>query len=273
MPYYTAADGAKLFYQDQGAGLPVVCLSGLTRNHRDFDSLMPFLSGYRVIRPDYRGRGESDWTGPETYNLPQEAMDILALLDHLQLDKAAFIGTSRGGLIAMGLASTARNRLLGVALNDIGPVIDEAGLDAIEKYLGRAPAYQTYAEALEYRRKVMVGFANVPDERWLHDLQNSYIEAPDGLRLRYDAALREAVMRDWEITPPDLWPFFDALQGMPLALIRGESSLILSTDTVREMQKRRPDMIYANVPDRGHAPFLDEPASVKALRDWLDLLK
>ncbi len=132
MPEFLAADGTRLHFTDEGAGLPLLCLAGLTRNGRDFDHVAPHLAGVRLIRLDYRGRGQSDWADPATYTVAQEAADALALLDHLGIARAAILGTSRGGLIAMVLAATAKDRLTGVALNDIGPEIAPRGLEVIK---------------------------------------------------------------------------------------------------------------------------------------------
>jgi pimeloyl-ACP methyl ester carboxylesterase len=95
MPNFTAADGASLSYTDQGEGLPVLCLAGLTRNSTDFDFVAPHVADVRLIRMDYRGRGQSDRTGAATYTIVQEAQDALALLDHLGIARAAILGTSR----------------------------------------------------------------------------------------------------------------------------------------------------------------------------------
>ncbi len=162
MPSFTSADGLTLHYTDEGKGLPVIALAGLTRNGADFDHVAPHLP-VRLIRPDYRGRGQSDWADPATYTIPQEAADVLALMDHLGLEKAAILGTSRGGLIAMMLAATAKDRLLGVALNDIGPEIAAKGLDVIKDYIGRNPAQKTYAEAAEARAKLWTHFTGCAD--------------------------------------------------------------------------------------------------------------
>ena len=104
--FFTAPDGARLAYRDEGTGLPVLCLTGLTRNMADFDFVAPHLADVRLIRMDYRGRGLSDFTGAATYTIMQEAQDALALLDHLSVPQAAILGTSRGGLIGMALAAT-----------------------------------------------------------------------------------------------------------------------------------------------------------------------
>ena len=152
MPDFLATDGARLAYQDEGGGLPVLALSGLSRNGSDFDYLAPHLpNDIRLIRLDYRGRGKSAWTGADTYTIPTEAGDALALLDHLGLEKAAILGTSRGGLIAMGLASFAKARLRGVCLVDIGPELDPAGLETIRDYIGLNPTQTSFAEATAMR--------------------------------------------------------------------------------------------------------------------------
>jgi len=185
MPHFTAKDGTKLHYTDEGKGIPVLCLAGLTRNGADFNHLAPHLPDMmpvRLIRMDYRGRGQSDWADPSTYTIPQEAEDALGLLDHLGLDQAAILGTSRGGLIAMLIAMTAKDRLLGVALNDIGPEIADSGLDVIKDYIGRRPAQKTYQEAAAFRAKTWTHFEDVPMDRWLAEVQNHYIETDDGAR-------------------------------------------------------------------------------------------
>ena len=271
MPSYQSTDGLTLHYTDEGAGIPVIALAGLTRNGADFDHVAPHLP-VRLIRPDYRGRGQSDWADPTTYSIPQEAADVLALMDHLGLEKAAILGTSRGGLIAMLLAATAKDRLLGVALNDIGPEIADRGLEVIKDYIGRNPAQNTYAEAAEARAKLWTHFTDVPMDRWLAEVKAHYKETSDGLVIRYDPKLRDAVLAAGAQPAPDLWPLFDALADIPLALIRGANSDLLAIETADEMSRRRPDMIRADIAGRGHVPFLDEPDAVNALHLWLERL-
>ncbi|MDA7428517.1 alpha/beta hydrolase [Primorskyibacter aestuariivivens] len=270
MPHFTTSDGLKLYYDDQGEGLPILCLSGLTRDSRDFDYVLPHLTGFRVIRLDYRGRGQSDWAEDHSsYTIPREAQDVLELLAHLGLDSVAVLGTSRGGLVAMGLAAGAPQVLRGVALNDIGPVIADEGLDVIMGYLGKPPIWSSYEEAAAARPNVMKGFANVPPERWRAEVEKFFNETEEGLSLTYDPRLRDAVIEAGAQPIPDLWPMYDALAGKPLAIIRGANSDLLSPATLAEMQKRRPDAHVAVVPDRGHVPFLDEPEALTALQAWL----
>lgn len=274
MKKFQTSDGLTLAFHDEGQGQPVLCLPGLTRNSNDFNFLAPHMRDVRLIRLDYRGRGESDYDPNwQNYSVPVEARDVVELLDHLGLEKAAMIGTSRGGMISLVLAMVAKNRLSGVLLNDIGPEMDMKGLALIADYIGRKPAYKTFAEAAADRPNVMPDFANVPYDRWLAEVSGQYFETPDGLALRYDAKLRDAVIGTLTGDAPDLWPFFDALEGLPLALLRGANSNLLTPQTAAEMRKRRPDMIYAEVPDRGHIPFLDEPESLATITQWLEKIQ
>lgn len=267
--YFTTADGAKLAYSDEGTGLPVLCLAGLTRNMADFDYVAPQMKDVRMIRMDYRGRGQSDHTGSATYTVPQEGKDAIALLDHLGIEKAAILGTSRGGLIGLLLAAMAHDRMLGLCLNDVGPEIEQAGLQRIFDYIGRTPAAPTYDALAERLPAAMPGFANVPEGRWRADAEKHYEQTDDGLKLRYDPSLREAFLAAFEGETPDLWPLWDATADMPVALIRGANSDLLSPEVAARMQARRPDMIFAEVPDRAHIPWLDEPEAQPAIRAWL----
>jgi len=277
MERFQTADGLMLAYSDEGprAALPVLCLAGLTRTTRDFDYLAPHLADCRLIRMDYRGRGRSDWAPDHaTYAIPVEAGDALALLDHLGLARVAVIGTSRGGLIAMTLAASAHDRLTGVCLNDIGPVIEQTGLDVIENYLGRDPPYASHTEFAAAKAALMPGFANVPVSRWLQEAQRQSVETETGLKINYDPALRQAFVAaapaaEAAERPPDLWPLFDAIGDLPLAIIRGANSNLFSAEAAAAMTARKPGAICAEVPDRGHVPFLDEPEALGAIRRWI----
>ena len=275
MSRFTASDGASLAFDDTGTGpagpgVPLLCLAGLTRNARDFEPLLPHLGARRVIRMDYRGRGRSDYTGAATYTVPQEARDVLDLLDHLGLDRVALLGTSRGGLIGMGLAAVAADRLAGLCLNDVGPRIERAGLERISGYIGRNPAARTHEELAAQLAQVMTGFANVPPERWLQQARAQYLRTDDGLQIDYDPALRDSFTAAFSGDLPEAWAQFDAAADLPLCTLRGVNSELLSEATLQKMQARRPDMIVARVPDRGHVPFFDEPEALVAIQTWLE---
>ncbi len=274
MPHFRTPDGLSLYFNDEGTGLPLVCLAGLTRTSADFDYVSPHLTGCRLIKLDYRGRGYSDWDKNYlNYSVAIEAQDVLALLDYLELDRVAILGTSRGGLIAMCLGAIANQRLLGVALNDIGPVLEPEGLENIFEYLGYNPEWKTYEEAAKMRPLTMPGFENVSKNRWLTEVKKLYRETPDGLEITYDPKLRDAVIDAMNQPPADVWKLFAALAEKPMAVIRGVNSDLLSAATLEQMQKYKPDLVFAKIAGRGHVPFLDEPEAIKALRSWIEQIK
>lgn len=265
MKFMTAEDGVRLAYDDQGYGVPLLCLPGLTRNMDDFEPVVEhYADRARVIRMDFRGRGASGHADFATYNPPQEARDVLALLDHLGLEKVCVLGTSRGGLVALMLAVMGRARLSGVIFNDIGPDIMAEGLANIMEYIGQPLDYATLVEAAAALPRVYDGvFSNVPAATWADFARRVWREEGGALHLRYDPRLRDAVAPAFapDFVAPDLWPLFDALDGAPLGLIRGAQSNILSAETAAEMRRRRPDMAFVELGDRGHVPFLDEPGA------------
>jgi len=271
---FTNAHGLTLAYADEGEGVPVLCLAGLTRNMEDFEPVLPhLLTRARVIRLDSRGRGGSDHDPDyRRYSVPHEARDAIALLDHLGVGRAVLIGTSRGGIISMLLAATHKDRLRGVVLNDIGPVLEPLGLSRIMDYLGRPPVARTLDAAAAGMVEVMAaGFPDLTAADWRPHVARWYAERPEGgLALRYDARLRDAMIEQAAGPAGDLWPLFTALAGLPVAVIRGALSDLLSRETVAAMARNHPGLITAEVPNRAHVPFLDEPEAIAAIDAVLD---
>lgn len=268
MNRFVAPDGIGLAWQEEGAGIPVLCLPGLTRDNSDFDELAAALDGRcRLIRLTFRGRGASDHDPNfANYNPGREAEDVVAFLDHLGLDRVVVVGTSRGGLVAMVLAAMAKPRLAAVLLNDIGPEIAPDGLSVIMSYLGIAPKATTLpAVTAALKARMQPAFPGLSDARW-EALARRWFREEDGrIGLTYDPKLRDAVEAAGAGPAPDLWPLFDLFEGVPLAVVRGANSDLLTAETVERMRERRPDLIVAEVPDRGHVPFLDEPEALAAL--------
>ena len=267
MRQFRSSDGLSLAFMEWGSGPPLLCLAGLTRNSMDFRYLAAKLPNARIIAPDYRGRGESDWDpDPFGYTPAVEARDAVELLDHLGLEKAPILGTSRGGIVAMVLAATARNRISGAILNDIGPEIEAGGLERIKHFIGRNPRSKTMEDAAQALAVESSGFDNVPRSRWRQECRNRYRQAGDRLEITYDPGLRDSFLAALEGGDADLWPLFSALRGMPAALIRGAASDLLSAETAAKMRLRHPQMSVTEVPGRGHCPFLDEPECLAAVR-------
>jgi pimeloyl-ACP methyl ester carboxylesterase len=276
--YFDAPDGRRLAYQDTGGvGPAVLCLAGLTRNARDFAGLAAHLATeYRALRIDSRGRGLSDWAKDPIaeYTSPVEARDALALLDHLEIARAAIIGTSRGGVLGMIIGATAPTRISCLVLNDVGPVIEPQGLAGIMGFLGiepRAESFEAAAAGLE--RAMGAAFPDLSEKQWLGFARTIYRDDDGRPRLSYDAKLRQAIeaaiQAAREAGASDLWSLFDALAGLPILTIRGENSDILSAATLAEMAQRRPDMEHVTVANRGHVPFLDEAQAMTAIDDFL----
>lgn len=269
---FRAADGTRLAYRDDGNGPPLLALAGLTRDGRDFDYMARHLHHeVRLIRLDSRGRGDSGWASPDSYTVGQEAQDALALLDHLQLDRVAIIGSSRGGLLAMTMATFAPGRVVGICFNDVGPVLQRDGLMRIGTYMGIKPSVPTLAEAADRMPSANPGFANVSQLRWEEETIRHYIQAKDGLELPYDPKLRIGFDQAMANPLPEIWSLFDNCANIPIALIRGANSDVLTHETAEKMQACRPDMLRVEISDRGHIPFLDEPEALTTIRAWLRL--
>ncbi|MDI7861149.1 alpha/beta hydrolase [Rhizobiaceae bacterium n13] len=278
---YTSADGLRLFARDYGAAdprtrqrLPVICLPGLTRNSRDFHQLALLLSTdanapRRVIALDYRGRGLSQWDNSKaTYNLVAEAEDVLTAMTAFEIEKAAFIGTSRGGLTLHLLAAMRPDLLSGVILNDIGPVIENAGLALIQSYLTSDRKPMDWDDAVLLLRKIHgAAFPALAEHDWQDMARAIYVESDGNIVADFDPAIAEQLAgADLSQPVPDLWPQFERLAGTPLMAIRGENSTLLSPETVVEMRDRHPGMITLTAKGQGHAPLLhlaDIPGAVK----------
>ncbi|HUK06269.1 MAG TPA: alpha/beta hydrolase [Stellaceae bacterium] len=272
---YTAQDGLKLYYRDYGdlfaSRTPVLCLSGLARSSIDFAHVASRLARQRrVICPDYRGRGRSDydkdWRNyePRTY-----IMDILDLLAVTGIERAVIIGTSLGGLLAMGLAVLQPTLLAGVVLNDIGPELTPGGLDRIIDYIGTDHVQPDWESAVGFLRVLLPRLAPGADDAWWRTLaEGTYRGGADGrLHFNWDTAIAKPMRQQPEL--PDLWALFRALKPVPTLLLRGELSDLLSDDTMRRMALEKTDLACVTVPERGHTPALDEPLSERALDDFL----
>ena len=276
--YVPAPDGLVLHARDHGpadGGLtPLLCLPGLTRNAKDFEALAARLAqNRRVISPDFRGRGQSAYASdPLTYRPEFELADTLHLLNHLGVSRVAVIGTSRGGIVAMLMAAKAPERLAGALLNDIGPRIDVAGLLRIRNYIGSDPRFASWAEAVAALKATSPGFATLTEAEWMIFARRVFRDADGVPRADYDAKLAVTFPKPEDITAgkvPELWGLLELMKAIPVTVLRGEHSDLLSAATVAEMQAHLPAMKAVTVKNRGHVPFLDEAESIAAIDSWL----
>lgn len=272
-------DGLALFVRDYApeaptTGLPVLCLHGLTRNSRDFSSVAPRMAalGRRVICPDVRGRGRSDWDQkPENYQPSVYVQDTLHVLDQLGVDRCVWIGTSMGGLMTMIAAAQAPARIAAVVLNDIGPQLDQRGLDRIAGYVGRTePVADLDSAAAAIRVINQSAFpTETNDSFWRTFAERTFRKRPDGrFELDYDPAIATP-FRAAPAPAPDLWPLFDGLATIPTLAVRGALSDLIASETITEMKRRKPDLEAITIEDVGHAPTLEEEETWTALWRFL----
>lgn len=275
---WTSADGLTLYFRDyagpQGCdGPPVLCMHGLTRNSRDFAELAQHIAKTRrVIVPEMRGRGQSDYApDSSTYNPAQYVADVELLLKQEGIDRFISIGTSMGGLMTMMLAAAKPGRLVAVVMNDIGPQIETAGLDRIGGYVGQGRSYPTWIHAARSMASVHgEAFPGYDLEAWIEMAKRTMVVSQNGrVSYDYDMAIAEPFKQPGNAAPADLWPAFDALKGVPMVLVRGALSDLLSPQTVAEMGKRNPAMTQVTVPNVGHAPMLNEPEALSAIEALL----
>jgi len=264
----TAPDGLKLSVRSYGprlaATLPVVCLPGLTRTAADFHALATALAAdptepRRVLALDYRGRGQSEYDrNPDNYILPVELADLMAVLTALEIPPAVFVGTSRGGLLAMMLAAARPTALAGVILNDIGPVIEPKGLIRIKSYVGKLPTPRSYDEGADILRRLFgAQFPRFEPSDWLEMAHRTWKHHGGTLVPDYDEKLATTLAAaDFERPLPPLWNQFDALARVPVMVIHGANSDILTGATVSAMREHRHDIDVIEVPDQGHTPVL-----------------
>ncbi len=272
---WESADGLTLHYRDY-AGRddrpPILCIPGLTRNARDFEPVADAFAGeWRVIVAELRGRGESDYSkNPETYKPSTYVEDIAGLLEHLGLDKVIALGTSLGGIVSMLMAFQHPGLFAGVILNDIGPDVEEGGLDRIRDYVGHGGSYPTWMHAArslqESNDDVYPGYEM---RDWLRFAKRLMVVGNSGrISFDYDMKIAEPFLAP-PAAPVDMWPLFEAFKGRPVLALRGELSDILSPETLAKMKAEIPQMEAVTVPGVGHAPTLEEPAAQEAIARFL----
>lgn len=255
----------------------LMCVHGLTRTGRDFDTVARALSGdYRVICPDVAGRGRSEWLAdPRRYIVPQYVSDMVTLIARLNVEQVDWFGTSMGGLIGMGLASLPKSPIRKLLLNDVGPRLAPQAVERIGAYLGLPVRFKTFEEGLAYLQTISASFGRHTPEQWreLNGAILKPVQAAEGMEwgLHYDPALAVPFK---ETTPEmvlageaALWAMFDAIQG-PTLVVRGAQSDLLLRETMAEMQARGKQVSTVEVPDVGHAPTFIDPAQVAIARDF-----
>jgi pimeloyl-ACP methyl ester carboxylesterase len=279
--FVTAQDGLRLHVREYGprnaTARAVVCLPGLARTVADFDALAPALANdsgrqRRVIAVDSRGRGRSEYdSNPENYNLAVELADVVTVLTALGIGPAVFIGSSRGGILTMLLGVAYPTVIAGVVLHDIGPVIQPEGLVRIKSYVGKLPQPRSFDEGAEILRRLFAAqFPKLTADNWLAAAHRTWQMKDGALAPTYDVRLASTLTGiDIERPLAPLWNEFDALGRVPLLVIRGANSDILSAATVSAMAARHAGMQTIEVPDQGHVPVLGGDDLLKRIAEFV----
>ncbi|MEP4892758.1 alpha/beta hydrolase [Parasphingorhabdus sp.] len=273
--YWESEDGLKLHYRDYPANnskTPIICIPGLTRNARDFAHLGPWLDGgHHIIMVNLRGRGESEYAKDSaSYNPKTYVQDIIRLMDSIEMEKAIFFGTSLGGIITMILASMHQDRVAGALLNDIGPEIDQKGLDRIAEYVGQGRSFDTWAHAA---RDIAAESSEIfPDyslTEWIRFAKKLYRMNSSGrIKLDYDMKISEPFERKGGGADA-MWKAMKSLQDIPTLIVRGALSDLFSAATAEKMLSSLNAGELVTIPRVGHAPTLEEPASLDAIAGLL----
>ena len=270
--FWDSPDGLTLHFRDYPGGedrVPVVCMHGLTRNARDFAGLARHLAGERrVLVPEMRGRGDSEYArDTASYTPAIYVEDVAALLDQEAVGRFVAVGTSLGGLMTMLLAARGTGRIAGAVLNDIGPEVEAGGLARIGEYVGQGRNFPTWMHAARALEE-MHGAAHPGFETddWLAMAKRGMTVQQNGrIGFDYDMGIADPFRVGNGGASPDLWPAFEALGGVPLLVVRGALSDLLSRETAEAMVARHGDAELVTVPGVGHAPLLDEPEALAAI--------
>jgi pimeloyl-ACP methyl ester carboxylesterase len=250
---------------------PVVCVHGLTRQGRDFDYLAARLvaAGRRVICPDLPGRGRSGrLVNPDDYSLPQYCADMNALLARLNVKEVDWVGTSLGGLIGISLAGFRGSIIQKLVVNDIGPFVSATGLRRIGQYIGTMPpAFASLEQADQYFRTVLAPYGDLADEHWRHLTQHSIRWDGDRYAVLCDPAIAYAFRSPW-FHPLNLWKYWEAIK-VPILVLHGAKSDLLSADLTLEMRKRNPLMKMFRFDECGHVPPLMDPGQIKVVVEFV----
>jgi pimeloyl-ACP methyl ester carboxylesterase len=270
--FWNSSDGLRLHYRDYAGPAdrpPILCLPGLTRNARDFEPVADRLAGeWRVIAVDFRGRGLSQYDPrPDNYVPRTYAADVLKLLDQLGIADAVFIGTSLGGIVTMLLSTTDPERIAGAVINDIGPLIEEAGVERLRAYVGKSTPLTSWAEAAQATAaRTRIAYPDYSDADWEVFARRLHSERPDGsIRADYDPAIAKPFATNDGSLGANPWRMIEGLKDKPVLVVRGETSDLFSAATAEAMLAELPKGELVTVPGIGHAPVLDEPEAAAGI--------
>jgi pimeloyl-ACP methyl ester carboxylesterase len=272
---FSARDGLRLSAlewpgPEGGERLPLLCLPGVARTALDFVHIGERYAGARrVVALEYAGHGDSERARDAgRYRVEVALRDLLDGMAALHLHRVVLLGTSFGGILAMSLGVLRPGVLAAVAMNDVGPRLEPAGLGVVREVIGRDPAFATIEDASAFLQRVLPPLAS-DEAGWREVAETTYARGEDGrFHPRWDIRVVEGMQRE-DPGATELWPLFRALDHVPLLLFWGQESTLLTASTVARMRRERPDMAVQGLPGIGHAPRLVEPLALAALDRFL----
>lgn len=252
---------------------PLLVVHGLGGNAANYLDLAEYLSSqYWVIAPDLPGRGLSSWAldANSHYSFPTYEAVILKVLTSLGIDKLRWIGTSMGGALGIRLgAGVLAGRITHLLINDIGPTLDESVVEQIVQSASSLPICESLTDLAQW---LLASFSESAGERrsleyWLARARYFSRRCDDGrYTLHYDP--RVVLQLRHRSEDYEQWEAFDALD-MPMMLIRGEQSSVLTAEIMATMTARKPRLTTLVVPDRGHAPLLEDTTELESIGSFL----
>lgn len=251
----------------------LICAHGLTRRGSDFKTLAQAMSQqYYVVCPDIVGRGDSDrLKNPMLYAVPQYVADIACLVKQLGVSQIDWFGTSMGGLIGMVYASMPNNPIRRMLINDVGPRIEPEAIKRLGSYVGQAFAFANRADALTRLNQICTSFGEHTPEEW--EVYNGpMLVQKDGVwGLHYDpdisvpfASVNPVMAKAGEMA---MWHAFKQIH-IPMLIVRGGDSDLLSAKTVAEMCKVNPHVRSIEIPGVGHAPAFVKAEQVALAKEF-----
>ncbi len=281
--HFSAQDGLQIFFRDYGdplsAALPILCLPGLTRNGLDFESLALRLAPERrVLCPDYRGRGRSQYDrNKRNYTPRTDINDMVHLLAATNTQRAVIIGSSFGGLLAMALAVAVPTAVAGLVINDIGPDLNGPEMTRLLTVLSTDRPQPNWDAAIGLAKDMFPTLAFRDPGTWRRMARNTFREGADGLlHFDWDVAVPQALRKEGALRKggplPDLWYLFRAVARIPVLAVRGENSTLLLPACFDRMAAEKPDLVRLTVAGTGHTPTLEEPEARVAINAFLEAL-
>ncbi|MDC0073823.1 alpha/beta hydrolase [Alphaproteobacteria bacterium] len=270
--FLTSQDGLKLYFRDYKNDFskkkPIICLPGMTRNSKDFHEFAEtFVKDRRIICPDLRGRGKSDYDkNVKNYWLPYKyTSDVLSIMTASSISEAYFVGTSLGGLLAMQMAVVRPSSICGIVLNDIGPELPINAVNRISNQSSKSKGFNSWDEAMKYLKE---NFKNthpkISDLKWLNLAKKNFQEKDGLIQTDYDIKIINNLKKN--STKQNLWILYESIKKIPTLLIKGALSDILTNQILNKMVSLKDDLEITEIDFCGHNPFLDEKEAISSIK-------